>query len=229
MSLALTPQGSVFAGTMGNAVWRIALAGKIWNKVANGMPPTNDHGAGLAIIPGEPGTVFVGTLGNGVSRTSDGGRHWTSISGGLPAERNATLVLSVAYASAQDALYAGTADGVYELAPIGPSASGSSVQTMSAAGLTARVRVEPNRSGPNQLTVSLQDRQGRPVQQARVFVLTTHLEMVMGTGLVALHQTAPGSFTGTGDLGMGGRWRLQLLVYRSSGLTRMTINVRVGA
>jgi photosystem II stability/assembly factor-like uncharacterized protein len=118
MSLALTPQGSLFAGTMGNAVWRTSLAGKAWNKIANGMPPTNDHGAGLATIPGEPGTVFVGTLGNGVYKTSDAGSHWTSISGGLPEERNATLVLSVAYASAEDALYAGTADGVYELTQI---------------------------------------------------------------------------------------------------------------
>jgi len=118
MSLALTPQGSVFAGTMGNAVWRTSRAGKTWNKVASGMPPTNDHAAGLATIPGEPGTMFVGTLGNGVYRTSDRGRHWTSISGGLPAERNATTVLSVAYSSTQDALYAGTADGVYELTQI---------------------------------------------------------------------------------------------------------------
>jgi hypothetical protein len=66
------------------------------------------------------------------------------------------------------------------------------------------------------------------VQQATVTVLTTMLDMVMGTGLAALHETAPGTFTGTADLGMGGHWRLQILVYQPSGLTRMNIEVEVG-
>jgi hypothetical protein len=228
MSLALTSQGRIFAGTMGLAVWRASLSDTSWQRAGIGMPQSRVHGAGLATVPGRPGTLFVGTLGQGVFRTTDAGKHWTNISDGLSPARNATIVLSVAYSPLEDALYAGTTDGIYELSPMGLSPGGPSSDTAHASGLTAIVKLSPNRSGPNQVTVSLRDRQGRPLHQAAVRVLTTHLDMAMGTGLVVLHQTAAGSYTGTGDLGMGGRWRLELLVYRPSGLTRMSVNVRVG-
>ena len=90
------------------------------------MPPTNDHGAGLASIPRHPGTLFVGTLGQGVYRTDDAGKHWRNISSGLSSGSNATIVLSVAYSPLDDALYAGTADGVYvSTAPRSATAQGS--------------------------------------------------------------------------------------------------------
>jgi photosystem II stability/assembly factor-like uncharacterized protein len=116
MSLAVLPPVRVFAGTMGNAVWTASAAGPSWRKSAQGMPPTNDHVAGLATIPDQPETLFAGTEGKGVFRTTDGGREWTNISSGLSAARYATLVLGLAYAPLEHALYAATANGVYVLA-----------------------------------------------------------------------------------------------------------------
>ena len=112
--------------------------------------------------------------------------------------------------------------------PPGFAPAGAAGYVMRAAGLTATMRVTPDRSGPNQITVLLRDNQGRPVQQASVSLLTTMLDMPMGTGVVPLHAAGPGSFTGTADLGMGGHWRLQALVYQPSGLTRMTVTILVG-
>ena len=115
----------------------------------------------------------------------------------------------------------------YYPVPAGSAPVGSGGYVMQAAGLTATLRVTPNRSGPNQLTVLLRDNEGRPVSQAHVSILTTMLDMPMGTGVVSLHQAAPGSFAGTADLVMGGHWRLQLLVYRPSGLTRMAVTIQM--
>jgi hypothetical protein len=53
----------------------------------------------------------------------------------------------------------------------------------------------------------------------------------MGTGLVTLNQARPGVFKGSGDLGMGGHWRLQLLVYLPylpAGLARLNVDAHVG-
>ncbi|PZR97519.1 MAG: hypothetical protein DLM70_19185 [Chloroflexi bacterium] len=116
MSLAFTAHGQVFAGTMGLAVWRASLAHASWIRTRDGMPPGSIHGASLTVVPGRPGTLFVGTLGQGVFRTTDAGRHWSNISEGLPAG-NTAIVLSVRYSPLQDALYAGTTDGVYRLQP----------------------------------------------------------------------------------------------------------------
>lgn len=115
MSLLATRQSRVFAGTMGHAIWNASLAQPTWQRVASGMPVTNDHVAGIAGISGRPGTLVVGTLGQGVFRSLGGARHWANISSGLPKSANATIVLSVAYSPERQVLYAGTVDGVYEL------------------------------------------------------------------------------------------------------------------
>lgn len=109
------------------------------------------------------------------------------------------------------------------LAPAGPRS-----YVAHAGGLTATLAIKPDRSGPNEITVSLRDARGRPVQRATVVVLTTMLDMIMGTGTAALKEISPGSFSGTTDLGMGGRWQLQVLVYQPTGLTRMNVDVQVG-
>ncbi|MBV9278978.1 MAG: CopD family protein [Chloroflexi bacterium] len=109
------------------------------------------------------------------------------------------------------------------LAPAGPSS-----YLASSGGLTARVVLTPDHAGPNRITVSLRDRRGKPVTQGSVTVISTMLDMVMGSNLTPLTQTAPGTYTGTTDLGMGGRWGLELLAYQPSGLTRLRIDVQVG-
>jgi copper transport protein len=110
----------------------------------------------------------------------------------------------------------------YNFAPAGPATF-----TVSASGTTALLTLKPNRSGPNQIQVTLRDAGHHLINQAHVTVLTTMLDMVMGTGLAPLTQTGPGTFTGTADLGMGGHWRLLILVYRPSGLTRLSVTARV--
>jgi copper transport protein len=111
--------------------------------------------------------------------------------------------------------------------PPGLSPPGPSAYTFRAGALTGTLAVKPDRSGLNTITVTLRDSAGRPVQQAHVTVLTTMLDMVMGTGVASLREASPGAFSGTTDLGMGGHWKLQVLVYQPSGLTRANVEVRV--
>lgn len=116
----------------------------------------------------------------------------------------------------------------YYPVPPGLSPPGPSSYTAQGGGYTATLTVKPDRSGLNQFTVILRDRRGRLVQQAHIIVLTTMLDMVMGTGRASLTETSPGHFTGSTDLGMGGRWRLQLLVYTPpANFTSLFVNVLV--
>ncbi|MDQ2741640.1 MAG: copper resistance protein CopC [Chloroflexota bacterium] len=117
----------------------------------------------------------------------------------------------------------------YYPVPIGFSPAGAGAYTMRGNHLVATLTIKPDRSGPNTVTVHLRDDRGRPVKQARVVVLTNMLDMVMGQGLIDLNETSPGLFTGTGDLGMGGHWRLELLVYQPSGLSRLSTRVLVAS
>lgn len=112
--------------------------------------------------------------------------------------------------------------------PAGLSPAGPSGYPIHLGGLTGTLALTPDRSGPNQMTVALRNSRGQPVQQATVVVLTTMLDMQMGTGKAALAQSAPGTFSGTVDLGMGGHWGLRLLVYRPAGLAQTSIRVQVG-
>jgi copper transport protein len=112
--------------------------------------------------------------------------------------------------------------------PEGLSPAGPSAYPIHLAGLTGSLALAPDRSGPNVVTVTLHNGQGRPVKQATVVVLTTMLDMEMGTGKAPLTQSAPGRFSGTADLGMGGHWGLRVLVYSPAGLAQTTIKVLVG-
>jgi hypothetical protein len=75
--------------------------------------------------------------------------------------------------------------------------------------------------------VRLRNTAGHPVSQAHLVILTTMLDMVMGTGLISLDPSGPGTYKGSGDLGMGGHWRWQILVYYGSSLTRINVDGRV--
>jgi copper transport protein len=110
------------------------------------------------------------------------------------------------------------------LAPPPPSS-----YTVQSGGYKAMMSVKPGRAGPNTFEVRLLNAAGNPVRGAHLVILTTMLDMVMGTGLVTLHPTGPGTFTGNGDLGMGGHWRFQLLIYSASGnLSRIKVDGTVG-
>jgi len=112
MSLAV-PTTHLDAGTMGNRLWTIPLTGGRWQQHAAGVPP-NQHVSGIATVPGPPET-FIATLGAGAFRSDDGGRRWASASDGLPNVDHSQIVLSLAYAPREHALYAGTTDGVFRM------------------------------------------------------------------------------------------------------------------
>lgn len=117
----------------------------------------------------------------------------------------------------------------YYPVPIGFGPPGPSAYVVRTAGLTLTLRITPDRSGPNQIRVSLRGRNGAAVSQAHLVVLTTMLDMPMGSGLDTLNEPRPGEFAGSTDLGMGGHWRLEILIYRPSGLTRANVDVVVDA
>lgn len=116
----------------------------------------------------------------------------------------------------------------YYPVPLGLAPAGPSSYTARGDGLTALVTLQPDRAGPNTVTVILKDTHGRPLKQGTVVALTTMLDMVMGTGRAPLAEIAPSMYRGPADLGMGGHWRLLFLVYRPSGFSRLSIKVEVG-
>ncbi|MGH2441751.1 MAG: copper resistance protein CopC [Chloroflexota bacterium] len=115
----------------------------------------------------------------------------------------------------------------YYPVPFGFSPPGQTAYIARSAGLIAKISVTPDRSGINRIHVVLTSDTGRPVQ-AHVTVLNTMLDMPMGTSLAPLTETSTGKFSGNTTLSMGGHWRLQLLIYRPSGLSRMSVTVMVG-
>lgn len=117
----------------------------------------------------------------------------------------------------------------YYPVPPGLSPAGPSSFTLQSGGMTGILAVTPDRSGPNRITVTLRDGQGRPVPQAHVTILTTMLDMVMGSGLATLNQVRPGTFAGTVMLPMGGHWQLRVLVYTPSGFTTFAVRAQVGS
>jgi copper transport protein len=118
----------------------------------------------------------------------------------------------------------------YYPVPVGLAPAGPSSYSVHTSGLVAEVRLLPDRAGENQVRVTLRRVTGKFVRQAHVTILTTMLDMEMGTGLAPMRETSPGHFAGSTDLGMGGHWQLQLLVYLPPGkLLRLPVKVEVGS
>jgi len=112
--------------------------------------------------------------------------------------------------------------------PPSPDPFGVSSYVVRASGLTATTKVTPNSCGRNRIMTLLRDRSG-PINRARVVVVTSMLDMEMAVRHVPLHQIAPGAFTGRVRFDMcGGTWRLELLIYRPSGLVRLPVDDLVG-
>ncbi len=73
--------------------------------------------------------------------------------------------------------------------------------------------ITPNRSGPNEFTVSVLDRKtGRPITNVGVSLYTTQLDMDMGTDTVNAQPDGKGHFTAPGDLTMGGDWQIRIQI-----------------
>lgn len=73
--------------------------------------------------------------------------------------------------------------------------------------------VTPNRLGLNVFTVQVQDASsGKPALSLRVQLMTTMLDMDMGTDQVDLPSNGHGQYSAQGTLSMNGHWEIRILL-----------------
>jgi hypothetical protein len=73
--------------------------------------------------------------------------------------------------------------------------------------------VTPNRLGTNHFHVTVDNATTKkPVSNLQVQLATTMLDMAMGTDTYALQTSGNGQYSTSGDLSMGGRWQIRILV-----------------
>ena len=96
-------QPTLYAGTIGQSVWRSTDNGDTWGRASNGLFPEADIRA-LAVNPNNSDTIYAGTE-NGIFRTTDAAESWHH----LPSPTDGREVWALAIDSnAPDTLYAGT-------------------------------------------------------------------------------------------------------------------------
>lgn len=113
-----------------------------------------------------------------------------------------------------------------------PAAAAPAMPTtysLAGGGLHLALSLQSSQAGTNRLTVRLLDGHKRPISQASITAMTSMPDMNSGNLTMALHQAAPGVFSGPAQLPLAGAWRVQLLVYRPSGLTRLSQTIRIGS
>lgn len=98
-TLFATPNGTLYAGTWGNGVFRSNNSGNLWEESSVGL--TNLH---VSSLSASGPTLYAGTSG-GVFRSNDGGNSWTPA--GLRNRQVNSLLVS------ESTLYAGTSDGIF--------------------------------------------------------------------------------------------------------------------
>ena len=107
---ALTSVGNdlVYAGSFGLGLFRSEDRGATWTKSGQGVTDPFI----LTLTTGKDGAIYAGTFRGGVFRSRDRGKSWQAINSGLKRQEiKALLVVG-------DAVYAGTADGVYRLSAV---------------------------------------------------------------------------------------------------------------
>ncbi len=105
-TVAVTPDGVVYAGSFGMGLFRSQNKGKSWEALNRGL--TDPFLLCLAVVPGQH--VYAGTMRGGVYRLALKGTEWESIGQGLnEAEVKSFLIHG-------DTVYAGTGTGVYRWA-----------------------------------------------------------------------------------------------------------------
>lgn len=104
--------------------------------------------------------------------------------------------------------------------PTGTASSGlHTTLTTTDGALLIRFTVTPNHVGLNQFTVDVQDaRSKQPISHLQVQLLTTMLDMDMGTDTLPLQEQNNGIYSAQGDLSMSGRWKIGIEL-RGSGST----------
>ncbi len=99
---------TLYAGTIGQSVWRSTDIGKTWHRVSNGMFPEADIRA-IVVHPTDSNVLYAGTE-KGVVKTTDGGNNWAQ----LPSEMDSREVWSLAiHPTEPDILFAGTCPSAF--------------------------------------------------------------------------------------------------------------------
>lgn len=102
-TMAVTPQGVVYAGSFGMGLFRSQDKGKSWEMLNQGL--TDPFLLCLAVIPGQH--IYAGTMRGGAYRLPVEGEKWESIGNGLDGAEVKSFLVH------QNAVYAGTGTGVY--------------------------------------------------------------------------------------------------------------------
>lgn len=99
---------TLYAGTIGQSVWRSTDIGKTWHRVSNGMFPEADIRA-IVVNPTDSNVLYAGTE-KGVVKTTDGGNNWVQ----LPSEMDSREVWALAiHPTEPDILFAGTCPSAF--------------------------------------------------------------------------------------------------------------------
>ena len=99
---------TLYAGTIGQSVWRSTDIGKTWHRVSNGMFPEADIRA-IVVDPSDSNVLYAGTE-KGVVKTTDGGNNWAQ----LPSELDSREVWALAiHPTEPDILFAGTCPSAF--------------------------------------------------------------------------------------------------------------------
>ena len=99
---------TIYAGTIGQSIWRSTDTGETWHRASNGVFPEADIRA-IVVHPTDPNTLYAGTE-KGVVKTTDGGNSWNH----LPSDMDSLEVWSLAiHPTAPETLFAGTCPSAF--------------------------------------------------------------------------------------------------------------------
>jgi photosystem II stability/assembly factor-like uncharacterized protein len=100
---------TVFAGTMGAGVFRLAPSAASWVSASVGLASLDVR----TLLVSASGLVYAGTAG-GLFASADGGDSWSPKGAGLPSGTDSTISALAADPSAASTLYAGTGVGLFK-------------------------------------------------------------------------------------------------------------------
>lgn len=99
---------TLYAGTIGQSIWRSTDIGKTWDRASNGIFPEADIRA-IVVDPTDSNTLYAGTE-KGVVKTTDGGNMWEH----MPSEMDSKEVWSLAiHPINPGTLFAGTCPSAF--------------------------------------------------------------------------------------------------------------------